>query len=313
MGKRGRLRNSRILRKTGAHTGKEFGKCAACPRFSFKRTLDFHHFFTYSISMILVGTSGFQYREWSTIFYPKTLDRDSWLNYYSRHFGCCELGFTCYRIPEVSVFQEFVEQTGGTTQLVFRVPWRLTGSHPDNTDLARRFSAALWPLRESGQLAGTVAQFPLDFGFFRENFERLCALRDSLDGIQLIAEFDCSDWLSATAAKHLASARIALACVDGGAGLKEKTFFCATADTSYVRFQGRNNSRWTKDDGSAQHDYLYSRAELSAVIPEIRRLEQESERVLVFMNNPWRGQAIINARMLIEELRMTNDELRITN
>ena len=253
--------------------------------------------------MILIGTSGFQYREWTPIFYPKTLDPRSWLHYYSRHFGCCELGFTCYRIPEVSVFQDFVEQTGGLTQLVFRVPWRLTGRQPGDPELARRFCAALWPLKDSGQLAGAVAQFSQDFGFFRENFKRLCALRDSLDGIQFIAEFGCPDWLSARAAKHLASARIALACIDGGAGLKEKPFFCATAETSYVRFQGRNNSRWTKDDGSAQHDYLYSRAELSAAVPEIRRLEQESGRVLVFMNNPWRGQAVVNARMLIEELR----------
>jgi uncharacterized protein YecE (DUF72 family) len=254
--------------------------------------------------VILIGTSGFQYRDWTTVFYPKNLNQSSWLHYYSRHFGCCEIGFTCYRIPDVSLFQEFVDQTAGVTQLVFRVPWQLTGKHQDNPQLARRFSAALWPLRESGQLAGAVAQFPEDFGFFRENFERLCGLRDSLEGIQLIAEFGCSDWLCARAAKHLASARIALACVDAGAGLKEKAFFYATAETSYVRFQGRNNPRWTKGDGSAQHDYLYSRAELSAVIPELRRLDQESGRVLVFMNNPWRGQAVINARMLIEELRI---------
>lgn len=257
--------------------------------------------------MILVGTSGFQYREWTTVFYPKALEQGSWLNFYRRHFGCCEIGFTCYRIPEASVFQEFVEQTGGSTQFVFRVPWHLLG-RTANDDLARRFCIALSPLRESGQLAGAVAQFPEDFGFFRENFDRLCALRDSLNGIQVIAEFGCSDWLSARAARHLASARIGLACVDGGSVPKEKKFFCATAETSYVRFQGRNNSRWTKEDGSAQHDYLYSRAELAAVVPEIRRLEQESGRVLVFMNNPWRGRAIINARMLIGELRITNDK-----
>jgi len=48
--------------------------------------------------------------------------------------------------------------------------------------------------------------------------------------------------------------------------------------------------------------------ELASVIPEIRRLEQECERVLVFMNNPWRGQAVINARMLMDDLRLTNDD-----
>jgi uncharacterized protein YecE (DUF72 family) len=100
--------------------------------------------------------------------------------------------------------------------------------------------------------------------------------------------------------------------VDGGASLKEKAFFCATAELAYVRFQGRNQSLWLKGDGSAQHDYLYSRAELAAAIPEIRRLEQECEQVLVFMNNPWKGQAVINARMLIDDLRLTIDDCKTT-
>ena len=73
-------------------------------------------------------------------------------------------------------------------------------------------------------------------------------------------------------------------------------------DIQLPEVSGLEVTRWIKDDGSARHDYLYSRAELAAAVPEIRRLEQESERVLVLMNNPWRGQAVINARMLLELL-----------
>jgi uncharacterized protein YecE (DUF72 family) len=260
--------------------------------------------------MILIGTSGFQYRDWAPVFYPKSLDPDSWLNYYSHQFGCCELGLTYYRIPEVFTIQEITEQTQGAMQFIFRAPCRFSEEHSDNSELAQRFCAALWPLKDTGQLAGALAQFPPEFGFIRDNFERLCRIRDSLEGIPLIAEFGCTDWLSPRAAKHLASARIALACVDGGTTLKERTFFCATAGLAYVRFQGRNRSKWVKGDGSAQHDYLYSRAELEAVIPEISRLEQESEKVLVFMSNHWRGQAVINARMLLKLLQI--DDLRLT-
>jgi uncharacterized protein YecE (DUF72 family) len=267
--------------------------------------IDFHQIFTYFICMILVGTSGFQYRDWMSVFYPRNLEPGSWLRYYSQRFGCCELGFTCYRIPEVLAIKELIEETRGSLSFVFRAPFRLSEAHPDNPDLARRFAAALWPLKEAGQLSGVLAQFSPGFEFIRDNFERLCLLRDSLEGILLIAEFGCPDWHSPSGVKHLASAHIALACVDGGAGLKERTFFCATAELAYVRFQGRNQSRWLKGDGSQQHDYLYSRAELAAAIPEIRRLERESERVLVFMNNPWRGQAVINARMLKEQLQGT--------
>jgi uncharacterized protein YecE (DUF72 family) len=253
--------------------------------------------------MIFVGTNGFQYRDWTPVFYPKDLDPGAWLRYYSQRFGCCELGFTCYRIPEAPAIQEMIEETRGSLPLIFRVPSRMIEERPDNPDLAHRFAAALWPLKDSGQLAGVLAQFPPEFEFIRDNFARLCALRDSLEGIQLIAEFGCLDWHSTRAAKHLAAEHIAFACVDGGTSLKEKTFFCTTAGIAYVRFQGRNQSRWLKGDGSAQHDYLYSQAEFAAVIPEIRRLEQESERVLIFMNNPWRGQAVINARMLMEQLQ----------
>ena len=125
----------------------------------------------------------------------------------------------------------------------------------------------LWPLKDTGQLAGSPGAISSGVRVYAGNFERLCLLRDSLEGIPLIAEFGCPDWLSPRAAKHLATAHIALACVDGGTSLKEKTFFCATTGLAYVRFQGRNQSRWVKGDGSAQHDYLYSRAELASVIP----------------------------------------------
>lgn len=253
--------------------------------------------------MILVGTTGFRYREWVPVFYPKNLEPSSWLHYYSRQFGCCELGIAYSRIPETSIIKELIEETRGTVQFVFRTPYRLLEGSSISSDLARRFASALWPLKDAGQLAGALAQFPVEFGFIRGNFEKLCLLRDSLEGVPLITEFHCADWLTPKAAKHLKAAGIALACIDGGTGLREKTFFCATGALAYVRFQGRNRSRWIKGDGSAQHDYLYSRAELAAVTPEIRRLEQESERVLVFMNNHWRGQAPINARMLLEQLR----------
>jgi len=252
--------------------------------------------------MILVGTCGFQYRDWVPVFYPRTLDPNSWLSYYSRRFQCCEFAFTYHRVPEVITIQEIIEQTDGTIRLIFRVPYRIVEGGPENSELVKQFCSALWPVQESGQLAGVLARFPPEFGFMRENFEKLCRIRDCLEGITMIAEFGCAEWLSLRAARHLAAAGIALACIDGGTGLSEKTFFCATATLSYVRFQGRNQPRWAKNDGSARHDYLYSRAELAAAAREIRRLEQESEQVLVLMNNHRRGQAVVNARMLLEIL-----------
>jgi uncharacterized protein YecE (DUF72 family) len=257
--------------------------------------LDFHQIFTYFGVMILVGTCGFQHRDWERVFYPVGLDPVLWLEYYGRHFGCCELTFTYYRMPEVNSIQQLID-CSGSLQFIFRAPFRLVEEGEGTEDLAHRFVSALWPLKECGQLAGVVVQFGPDFGFIRDNFQRLRRLRDTLAGLPLIADFGCPDWLTPHAARHLAAERIALACVDGGASLTDKTFYCVTAAVAYVRFQGRNQSRWIQGDGSARHDYLYSRAELAAAVPAIQRLERESDRVVVLMNNPWRGQATINAK-----------------
>jgi uncharacterized protein YecE (DUF72 family) len=264
--------------------------------------LDFHLFFTYSGSMILIGTNGFQHRDWTPVFYPKGLDPRCWLRHYSRHFGCCELGFTCYRLPEPAAIQELMEESGGALQFLFRVPFKMVEGSTDNSEMARQFAAALWPLKEAGQLCAVVAQFGPGFEFMRDNFQRLCRLRDALEGMTMVAEFGNQAWLTPKAAKHLAAEHIPLACVDGGKGLSQPTFYCSTAGLAYVRFQGRNSSRWIKGDGSTQHDYLYSRAELEAAVPDIRRLGEQVEQVVVLMNNTWRGQAALNARMLLELL-----------
>lgn len=252
--------------------------------------------------MILIGTHGFQYRDWVPVFYPLGLDPRRWLEHYSRHFGCCELNYTYYRLPPPATVRDLIEGSRGALQFVFRAPFRLAEDNAENAELARTFVSALWPLKESGQLAGVLSQFGPEFTFIRDHYDRLCALRDSLEGIPLVAEFACPEWNTPRAAKHLRTGNVALACVDGGPTLQGRAFYCATADLGYVRFQGRNRSRWIKGDGSAQHDYLYSRAELEAAVPEIRKLEEECERVLVVMNNPWRGQAAFNAGMLIDLL-----------
>jgi len=49
--------------------------------------------------MILIGTSGFSYKEWKGTFYPKELPAKQYLSFYARHFKTTEINNSFYRIP----------------------------------------------------------------------------------------------------------------------------------------------------------------------------------------------------------------------
>ncbi len=235
------------------------------------------------VQMIRVGTCGFQYRDWARVFYPVSLAPGNRLEYYSRRFRCCELGFASHRIPEPASMQQLADGSDGRLTFVLRAPEPLTETGPD-PELAGRFMSAVWPLASAGQLAGILAAFGPRFGFNRENFARLCAVRDSLAGAALIAEFESADWRSAKAARHLAARGVALACVTSPQ-MREGTL--AAAPPGYVRLEGA-------------HDY--GAAELEAVAVGLRGLEDECGEVLVLLNNVRQGRAAVNALALQELL-----------
>jgi uncharacterized protein YecE (DUF72 family) len=77
-----------------------------------------------------------------------------------------------------------------------------------------------------------------------------------------------------------------------------------TAPTAIVRLHGRNAEGWLRQLRGEEprvrekYDYLYSDAELAALVPEIHGLAAESEEVYVSFNNNNRDYPIRNARTL---------------
>ena len=54
---------------------------------------------------ILVGTSGFDYRDWRGSFYPRSIRSGDRLAFYAEHFDTVELNVTFYRMPAASAFR----------------------------------------------------------------------------------------------------------------------------------------------------------------------------------------------------------------
>ena len=51
---------------------------------------------------VLIGTSGFSYKDWVGPVYPDDLPKSEWLGHYAGEFATCELNFSYYRIPNAS-------------------------------------------------------------------------------------------------------------------------------------------------------------------------------------------------------------------
>ncbi len=61
--------------------------------------------------MILVGTSGWQYRDWRGRFYPAGVPQRSWLEHYASRFATVEVNNAFYRLPERNTFAQWRART----------------------------------------------------------------------------------------------------------------------------------------------------------------------------------------------------------
>jgi uncharacterized protein YecE (DUF72 family) len=60
---------------------------------------------------VIIGTSGWQYRDWRGRFYPQKLPQRSWLEHYAAHFATVESNNAFYRLPEHATFVAWRERT----------------------------------------------------------------------------------------------------------------------------------------------------------------------------------------------------------
>ena len=60
---------------------------------------------------VLVGTSGWQYRDWRGRFYPQGLAQARWLEHYAERFATVESNNAFYRLPEPATFAAWAERT----------------------------------------------------------------------------------------------------------------------------------------------------------------------------------------------------------
>lgn len=172
----------------------------------------------------------------------------------------------------------------------------------------RLFRAALAPLAEAGKLGYVLFQLAPWVRFGGERLAYVASLPQRLPGWTVGVEFRHRSWLpdhTDEVLQMLGEAGVANVVADGPpieAAIPRVSV--ATARMAIVRLHGRNAEGWLKQLRGEEpavrvkYDYRYSEDELRALLPEIQRLAEETEQVVISFNNNNRDYPVQNALML---------------
>ena len=77
-------------------------------------------------AQLLVGTSGFSYKEWLGKFYPEKHPADQMLRYYASQFATVEINNTFYRMPAEAMLANWAGQVPDGFSFTLKAPRRIT-------------------------------------------------------------------------------------------------------------------------------------------------------------------------------------------
>ena len=120
---------------------------------------------------VLVGTSGFAFKEWKGPFYPEDLKDDAMLGYYAGKYPTVEINNTFYRLPKEHVLQDWASQVPDGFSFSIKASQRITHYARLKTDTS---SALEFLLRNTSTLGGKLG--PILFQLppnMQKNLERL--------------------------------------------------------------------------------------------------------------------------------------------
>ena len=271
------------------------------------------------MTKLLIGTSGFKFDDWKGTFYPTDLKPSNWLNYYAERFNCLEVNASYYRLIHPATFYQMAKKAPEGFEFTVKAyrslthePARGAGLRPgigaESESDFETFVESLKPLLEAGKFGCVLAQFPSSFRNTAESRAYLAELQDKFRGFELplVVEFRNREWIAESVFEFMREHQVGFCAVDEP---QFKTLMppiaMATSDIGYVRFHGRNYEKWWKggESGKERYDYLYSQEELQEWVPKIQQIAESSDKVYVFMNNCFQGQAAKNAVQMRELLQ----------
>ncbi|MBA7634005.1 hypothetical protein ES703_41576 [subsurface metagenome] len=236
-----------------------------------------------------IGTSGWHYDHWQDRFYPKTLTKAKWLEFYASHFTTVELNNSFYRLPSETAFTTWHDSS--PTNFTFAVKVSRFITHikrlRNSEEAVDNFISRAKILAE--KLGPLLYQLPPNM---HRNDEILESFLSTLpQGMKHVFEFRHQSWLEDKVFEILHKHNIGFCVFD------MPSVSCplvATADFAYIRFHGSTGLYFS----------CYSDEELADWAKRLANLARNLEAIYIYFNNDAEAFAVRNAITLRRYLEM---------
>jgi uncharacterized protein YecE (DUF72 family) len=231
---------------------------------------------------VLIGTSGWQYRDWRETFYPRGVRQADWLAHYAERFATVEVNNAFYRLPEAATFARWARTVPDDFMFAVKASRFLTHIRrlrdpeaPVHLLLER--ARALGP-----RLGPVLLQLPPNF---RADVDRLDATLAAFGReVRVAVEFRHPSWFT-DEVRALLEERGAALCLADRKGVI--TPLWRTADFGFLRMH----------EGRASPHPCYGREARERWAVRLAELWRPHEDVYAYFNNDTRACALRDARL----------------
>jgi uncharacterized protein YecE (DUF72 family) len=230
-----------------------------------------------------IGTSGWVYKHWLDIFYPRGLSGREQLVFYAQHFDTVEINYSFYKLPGRDVFEAWRAET--PPDFLFAVKGSRYLTHMKKlTDPQEPLERLMTSAGGLGDKLGPILfQFPSQW---KVNLPRLSEFLEALRSYspqRFAFEFRNSSWLVADVYALLQTAGAALSLPVSPTVPLDPVL---TAEWTYIRFH------------TGEHGVGFSEAELKGWADRLRPWLAQGVDAYVYFNNDPGGHALEDAKTL---------------
>ncbi len=246
-------------------------------------------------SRVLIGTSGFSYKDWLGNFYPQFVPQADFLKFYSSKFTTVEIDMTFYRIPTEEMVVRWARTVPDNFVFAAKFPQTVTheGTTASRLEDARTFTTVMRHL--GAKLGPLLLQFP--YSFKPEQEDLLMRLIGAMPpDMRISVELRNKAWLDREHIFNCMRDKNIALCLTEHPWMPRLKL--QTADFVYVRFLG--------DHRKIEENFSYVREpkeeELKWWRDLIAEVAASGKDLYAYFNNHFSGHAPSTAFRLLEML-----------